>query len=610
VLVSIDGHPVAVTAVNVPRPDVVAALGLAASELECGWKVTIELQAALGDTINVSAAAWMVDGRLLDLGAASAKLIGHRQPRTRAHIDVPVTGATVPPTAMWIQGWAMFPDGAPASVELRLNGGAPHRARTGVARPDVGLEFPPWGSIAGFEEILDIGGLSPGQSLTIDATAVAMDGTRATVEPVVVVVGSPADVVLPADADRAAVLRSRIDTSKGGAAADGIRVAVFTHDLGYGGGQLYLHQFLRCWSREPGFSAAVVAPRDGPLRAELEELGIEVNICGRYPASSVDAYEGRVRALVDWARPQGFNLAFANTMLASIGADAALRMGLPVVWGIHESFDWQVYWELANGDGTHPYVKVRARDALRRAALVAFEAAATQALYQSMVTRAATLAYGVDLAAIDEYLATADRDSARAGLGFAPGETVLLCLGTMEPRKGQAALAQAFLNVSPAHPEATLVFVGDNGSPSAEALRTFIDSMGAGDRIRMLPVTGEIYPWYLAADLLVNASDVESLPRSALEAMAFRVPVLGTDVFGMPELIEDGVTGFLCPARDTAALAAALDRVLSMDAAAVSTIAAAGSELVRSKHDVVACAAEYLRRMRALVETGPVLSPP
>jgi glycosyltransferase involved in cell wall biosynthesis len=63
---------------------------------------------------------------------------------------------------------------------------------------------------------------------------------------------------------------------------------------------------------------------------------------------------------------------------------------------------------------------------------------------------------------------------------------------------------------------------------------------------------------------LVSASDIESLPRSMLECMAFGVPVLSTNVFGVPELVEDGVNGWLFEPRDIGALIAALHRVLSL----------------------------------------------
>jgi D-inositol-3-phosphate glycosyltransferase len=115
-------------------------------------------------------------------------------------------------------------------------------------------------------------------------------------------------------------------------------------------------------------------------------------------------------------------------------------------------------------------------------------------------------------------------------------------------------------------------------------------------------VVAEIFPWYLSADLFVSASDAESLPRSVVEAMAFSVPVLATEVFGLPELIEEGVNGFLCPARDTAALASALDRVLTLDPARLAEVADAAAALVRDQHDSATCAAEYWRRMLELVE--------
>ena len=73
----------------------------------------------------------------------------------------------------------------------------------------------------------------------------------------------------------------------------------------------------------------------------------------------------------------------------------------------------------------------------------------------------------------------------------------------------------------------------------------------------------EPYKWHGVSDVLVCASDLESLPRVVLEGMAFETPVLATDVFGLRELIEDGKTGYLCEARDVASLARGLRRVLA-----------------------------------------------
>jgi len=67
------------------------------------------------------------------------------------------------------------------------------------------------------------------------------------------------------------------------------------------------------------------------------------------------------------------------------------------------------------------------------------------------------------------------------------------------------------------------------------------------------------------ADVVVVPSRAENLPMAALEAMAAALPVVGTRVGGMPELVEDGVTGIVVPPDDPGAMAAAIDKVLSDD---------------------------------------------
>ena len=137
-------------------------------------------------------------------------------------------------------------------------------------------------------------------------------------------------------------------------------------------------------------------------------------------------------------------------------------------------------------------------------------------------------------------------------------------MGTYEPRKAQGALALAFAEVADDAPDTVFAFVGDTGGPYADAVHDVVDRLELGDRIRLVPVVSDIYVWYLMADALVSVSDVESLPRSVLEAMAFEVPVLAASVFGLPELIEDGVNGLLCAPCDIGALVGGLRRLLSL----------------------------------------------
>jgi glycosyltransferase involved in cell wall biosynthesis len=84
--------------------------------------------------------------------------------------------------------------------------------------------------------------------------------------------------------------------------------------------------------------------------------------------------------------------------------------------------------------------------------------------------------------------------------------------------------------------------------------------------------------------------------------MAFEVPVLATEVFGLPELINDGETGYLCRPCDLGALTLALERVLSEPAEKRRRVARNGAALVRRRHDSRGYADVYLRLMRGLIQ--------
>jgi glycosyltransferase involved in cell wall biosynthesis len=72
------------------------------------------------------------------------------------------------------------------------------------------------------------------------------------------------------------------------------------------------------------------------------------------------------------------------------------------------------------------------------------------------------------------------------------------------------------------------------------------------------------------ADVVVVPSRAENLPMAALEAMAAALPVVGTRVGGVPELVEDGVTGFVVPPDDAPAMAAAIAKILADDSLRVA----------------------------------------
>lgn len=166
----------------------------------------------------------------------------------------------------------------------------------------------------------------------------------------------------------------------------------------------------------------------------------------------------------------------------------------------------------------------------------------------------------------------------------------MLCVGLVEPRKAQTQLVRAFSHIAERHPDAVLACIGtnhDERDSSQVALRAAVQAWDRCGQVRLIAATRDVARWYAAADLLVCASDLESQPRTVLEAMVWEVPVLATRVFGLPEVVFEGVTGWLCPPRDTSALADALDRALASTVDERRRIAAAARELVEQRHALV-----------------------
>jgi glycosyltransferase involved in cell wall biosynthesis len=172
--------------------------------------------------------------------------------------------------------------------------------------------------------------------------------------------------------------------------------------------------------------------------------------------------------------------------------------------------------------------------------------------------RFVTVTYGISPAPH-----TRPREELRKELGVGPGDRVALTIGRLAPAKAHADMIEAFAAMSARVPEARLLLVGEG--PLRPTLEAEVARRGLGQRIRLLGVGGESAELVKACDVFVLSSVREGLPVSVLEAMRAGRPVVATDVGGTGEAVEDGVTGRLVPARDPAALAAAMEDVLGSE---------------------------------------------
>ena len=133
-------------------------------------------------------------------------------------------------------------------------------------------------------------------------------------------------------------------------------------------------------------------------------------------------------------------------------------------------------------------------------------------------------------------------------------------MARLVPDKDHDTLIAAFSQVAAAFPETELWLVGDG--PRRQAIQRQVRCSLAPDRVRFWPGQPDIRPWLHRACLLVLSSRYEALPNVVLEAMAAGLPVVATQVGGLPEVVVPGRTGWLVPPGDAPALAAALSQAL------------------------------------------------
>ncbi len=178
--------------------------------------------------------------------------------------------------------------------------------------------------------------------------------------------------------------------------------------------------------------------------------------------------------------------------------------------------------------------------------------------------------------------------------GFGPDCIVIGTVGRIQDVKNHAGLLDAFILLRQRHPELAarlrLVIVGDG--PLRGALRTQAEAAGVAELVWLPGARSDVAGIMRGLDIFAMSSLAEGTPGSALEAMASGLPVVGTRVGGIPEVIDDGVTGLLVPPSDPAAMAEALARYALAPALAAQH-GAAGRERVLRKYNMPAMVAAY-----------------
>lgn len=181
-----------------------------------------------------------------------------------------------------------------------------------------------------------------------------------------------------------------------------------------------------------------------------------------------------------------------------------------------------------------------------------------------------------------------------AASGFASDSMVIGTVGRVQAVKDHAGLIDAFIALRTRMPEQAarlrLAVIGDG--PQLAQLRAKVSAAGLDAQVWLPGARSDVATLLGGVDVFAMSSLAEGTPGSALEAMACGLPVVGTRVGGLPEVIDDGVSGLLVPPADPAAMAAALAHYVASPALARQH-GAAGRQRVMRLYNLNAMVAAY-----------------
>lgn len=166
---------------------------------------------------------------------------------------------------------------------------------------------------------------------------------------------------------------------------------------------------------------------------------------------------------------------------------------------------------------------------------------------------------GVDLHRFDA--SRVARKAMRDALGIAEDDVVLVMVARFHAGKGHAVLLEAMRNLTNRGAKVKLICLGEG--EEEEKSRTLCQKLGLERQVRIEGFQPNVAQWLRAADINVLPTYYEGMPLTVLEAMASGLPTVASNVGGIPEMIKDGVSGFLVPPGDPGKLADALHALIS-----------------------------------------------
>lgn len=290
---------------------------------------------------------------------------------------------------------------------------------------------------------------------------------------------------------------------------------------------------------QPQAELMVVSGREGSLRRAYEEIGVRVEVVPKLAVSA--PHWGDFRQCFS----RGFSLAaafspdlvYANCSGCFWGVQIAKRLEVPSLWCVHESVPPEQW--CADLDTRY---RMAFLDAISKTDKMLFVADSTNQLYAHAVApeRTRTIPNGVDRKSFAERRNALDRASIRRELGVAPEEKMISIIGTTTERKGQDIFLREMAKLRELMPQQGFRFfiVGARRSDFLDRIRGMAADLGLNDCLTFVAEQPDVENYFVASDIITMCSLEESAPLVSLEAFAYGVPLISTEVFGLAEQLE------------------------------------------------------------------------
>ena len=386
-----------------------------------------------------------------------------------------------------------------------------------------------------------------------------------------------------------------------------IRCAFVSHHTGYGGAELMLLTLLERLDRAR-VAPIVLTPGEGMLTEGARARGAEVRVVP-VSRSLLGVSRGGAGSRLDTLRAAAAlpvasarlaralaacraDVVVTNSAKAHVYGSLAGRLARrPVVWRMHDTMDSADF----AGSTRRLLLAIGRRAPVR---VLTVSDSTGRALIEGGVPagRVATLYNGIDLAAL--------RDGAARAPARVNGAPRVGSVGRLTPLKGHAVVLDAAADLLERGVDARFVIAGAAAREAPghlEELRARAERLGIAERVELISPFGDLAEVLSGLDVMVHASVLpDSLPTTVLEAMALGLPVVATNLGGVPELMRDAETGIVVPPNDPGRIADAVADLI----AAPETRAAVGRaafEEASARFDVAAFADAFATHVEQVV---------